>query len=493
MKRIYILLVTVAVSIAVSCDTEKSERDSLSNLILLESAKTYPVPEPCTAIPYEVPAPADAPLAVQGGQLKDALGRIVFLRGVNVAGDSKVPDFMPITGEEMLDPLPGWGFNTIRLLFTWEAFESTRCTYDVTYLDYYEQAVEWAEARGLYVLVDFHQDAYSRYSIGGCGEGFPEWAVTPEVRAAEPDNGESCSGWGVKMVLSLTHKKTWKDFHRDTYGARTRYLDMVEAVADRMSAHANVIGYELLNEPWGSDENLSAFFELVAAKIRGRHPNTILFVPPPAIVSSGMVDNTMEKPAFDNFVYSTHYYNGNVVLFGSWGGTSPAEPLNGMLGKAGTWGVPMVLSEFGGPATAGNIGGYIAAQYDWLDDNFVSGIQWCYTPGWTAEGKDGWNMEDFSIVDDTGALRANFTPRPWPRKLGGTPVSFDLNDDGLTLSWNNTVSGAATEVFLPVDYEDDKTLLWDLPGGAASSCIIGSQVLTCTVTGTGTAEVSLSR
>jgi hypothetical protein len=122
----------------------------------------------------------------------------------------------------------------------------------------------------------------------------------------------------------------------------------------------------------------------------------------------------------------------------------------------------------------------------------VSGIHWCYTPGWKPDTKDGWNMEDFSIVDNTVPLRANYTPRPYPRIISGAPVSFILDDDGFTLSWNNTIDGVATEVFLPVDYENDKILLHDL-GSATGDCSIASQTLSCTVNGAGVMQVSLSR
>ena len=493
MKKNVIISLLLVISIAVSCDTgQKDDSKSLTELLLLllqaDRTPVAPVPEPCPAASYGQPVYADAPLAADGDYFKDAQGRIVILRGVNVAGNSKVPDFMPITSGDMLDPLPGWGFNTIRLLFTWEALESTRCTYDADYLDYYEQVVIWARERGLYVLVDFHQDAYSRYSIGGCGEGFPEWAVTPAVDHATPDNGEACASWGVQMVFSRTHQKTWRDFHRDLYGVRTRYLDMVEAVAERMAKHDNVIGYELINEPWGSNDQLEEFFDLVAGRIRGRHPNAILFVPPKAIVSSGMAANTMAQPGFANFSYSPHYYDGMVALFKSWRGNDPGDSLQALLDKARSWGAPLVLSEFGAPAETENIAGYMAAQYDWLDDHFSSGIQWCYTPGWTGALKDGWNREDFSIVDDSGRLRANYTPRPYPRKIAGTPGVFTLTDTGFTLTWNATLPGAATEIFLPENYADDKTPSYNIPGG---DCTVAGQVLSCTGTGTGNASVNL--
>src|SRR4051795_5400850 len=98
-------------------------------------------------------------LHADGGFFRDATGGAVILRGVNVAGNAKVPPFRGITDEAQLDPLPGWGVNVLRLLFIWEAYEPSSGTYDEAYLADYLRVVRAAGARGLYVIVDFHQDA----------------------------------------------------------------------------------------------------------------------------------------------------------------------------------------------------------------------------------------------------------------------------------------------------------------------------------------------
>lgn len=448
--------------------------------------------ETCPQVSYGTPNPVAAPLLTDGGYFKDTQGRAVILRGVNVAGNSKVPPFTPITRGDMLDPLPAWGLNTIRLLFTWEAFEGTRCSHDENYLRYYEQVVEWAQDRGIYVIVDFHQDAFSRYSVDGCGNGFPAWAVTPEVDLKTPDNSEACSSWSLMMIVDPSFHKTWSHFHSNKYGALDRYLDMVEAVAERMSKHANVIGYELINEPWGTDAELFQLFEKIGARIRGRHPNTILFVPPHCLLSGGNLENNIAKPTFGNFAYSPHFYGDDVFTLEVWLGIDWSAAMAGMRTKAETWQVPMVLSEFGASSDVVNIVGYMESQYDWLDKYLISSMQWCYTPTWSSALKDGWNMENMSISDDSGQLKDNFTPRPYPQKIAGTPVRFERSDSGFTLSWNNNPRTGNTEVFLPADYADDKTLNLVLPSGVTGSCDILSQLLVCTVNGSGNVQVTLS-
>src|SRR6478609_6084238 len=166
-------------------------------------------------------------LHADGGFFRDTGGGAVLLRGVNVAGNAKVPPFRAITDEHRLDPLPGWGFDVVRLLFTWEAYEPSPGAYDDAYLAYYEGVVDAAAARGLYVVIDFHEDGFSRASIGGCGEGFPLWALPATVTPQTPDNGPNCANWGSRLLGDADLTKTWDAFYADTNGARTKYLAMV--------------------------------------------------------------------------------------------------------------------------------------------------------------------------------------------------------------------------------------------------------------------------
>jgi hypothetical protein len=48
-------------------------------------------------------------LHTDGCWFKDKQGRGVILCGVNVAGNSKIPPFIPFTDVSLLDPLKEWG------------------------------------------------------------------------------------------------------------------------------------------------------------------------------------------------------------------------------------------------------------------------------------------------------------------------------------------------------------------------------------------------
>ena len=71
-----------------------------------------------------------------------------------------------------IDDLVKWGFNFVRLGVMWEAVEDVRGQYNYTYLDEIEKLVNKLGAKGIYTMIDAHQDVAAR-SL--CGEGFPNF------------------------------------------------------------------------------------------------------------------------------------------------------------------------------------------------------------------------------------------------------------------------------------------------------------------------------
>jgi len=119
------------------------------------------------------------PIHTNLSYFKDTHGRYLFIHGVNVSGSAKFPaSFDPATGAPSYvgKPFPleeadrnfrilrELGFNTIRLVMTWEAIEHKGPgQYDEEYLDYIEQIVAKAREYGIYCLMDMHQDMFSRH------------------------------------------------------------------------------------------------------------------------------------------------------------------------------------------------------------------------------------------------------------------------------------------------------------------------------------------
>jgi endoglycosylceramidase len=427
---------------------------------------------------------------VEGGRFVDASGAVVVLRGVNVAGDAKVPPFRPCEDPAIFDPLPGFGFDSVRLLFTWEAFEPEPGVYDEGYLAYYVSAVRAATSRGLYVIVDFHQDAFSRFSLDGCGEGFPRWALDPAITPDEPDNGPACESWGVKMTQDEEMHGAFTSLWADVGGARTAYLAMLGAVAEALADEPGVLGYDLMNEPWGDEvTELAPFHQEAAAVVRAVSPEALIFVSPRALTSSGE-DTLLPPPAFEGAAYAPHFYDASVLLFGAWSGLEPEVPFARMTGKAAEWEVPLFVGELGAPAESEGALDYVDMLYRRLDEGFHSSAHWAYTPGWTPEGKDGWNQEDLSIVDDAGNLRPNFRPRPQPRRVAGEPGSFEVTHEParLVLTWQHDPDKGETTASVPATWLGGDAKLTS----SHASCALEGELLRCGAEAAGPASVELT-
>ena len=78
---------------------------------------------------------------------------------------------LSLTDKE-LDDLVKWGFNFVRLGVMWEAVERSPGQYNMTYLDEVENLIDRLGQRGIYTLVDMHQDILARKI---CGEGIPNF------------------------------------------------------------------------------------------------------------------------------------------------------------------------------------------------------------------------------------------------------------------------------------------------------------------------------
>ncbi len=439
------------------------------------------------------PAFAAGALTVNGRFFRDATGGTVILRGADVGGNSKVPPFKAIDPVSQLDPLPTWGMNVIRLLFTWEAYEGVKGTYDDSgYLAYYKSVVEAAGQRGIYVVVDFHQDAFSRYSLEGCGEGFPQWALPPSVTPATPDNGADCANWGQRQIGDADINASWDAFYSDANGVRTAYLAMITRVATALASEPAVIGYDLLNEPLGDEPTqIGPLYTDAVAAIRTADPNAIAFVSPNGVTSAGEATK-LPQPTFTNYCYSPHFYDPTVSLLKSWGGSDESIGFGAMIGTSTAWGVPLFLGEYGSPPDVDEVDGYMGAMATQLNAALASGAQWAYTPGWTPTAKDGWDTEDFSIVDNTGATRANFRPRPFPRRVAGTPLTLDVSDEmdpkqnGLQLSWTNDPAAGVTELFVPAAYFGGSV---SVDGDGDVKCKLVGDLASCTAKTAGTKNV----
>jgi endoglycosylceramidase len=113
-------------------------------------------------------------------QFIDEYGRVRIFHGVNVV--YKIPPYLPdltnfdpqnsLTNDD-LNNLHQWGFNVIRFYTSWMGVNpKSESDINQEYLSQLSTAIQMMEDKGIYALLDCHQDVFSRYF---CGEGAPDW------------------------------------------------------------------------------------------------------------------------------------------------------------------------------------------------------------------------------------------------------------------------------------------------------------------------------
>jgi endoglycosylceramidase len=89
-----------------------------------------------------------------GTSFVDAAGAVVVFHGVNVVNKSKKESYLGGVDSQMMAQIRNWGMNCIRLGIFWDAIEPKPGEINQDYLARVAQAVGWAKAEGIHVLLD---------------------------------------------------------------------------------------------------------------------------------------------------------------------------------------------------------------------------------------------------------------------------------------------------------------------------------------------------
>ena len=300
--------------------------------------------------------------AVRGAQpaIVDSQGRQVILRGVNVNSlgdyyrdDRRLPPVVAVSATDW-DSMAAHGFDVVRLLVSWSKLEPKPGRIDNRYLTRIHRTVDAAHRRGIYSVIDMHQDAWGKYiaspkhvecpagrepAIGW--DGAPKWATIT-------DGANTCTaGAREDSEAVLT---AWDSFYANRDGIQDHLVSVWGRIAREFRTDPAVAGYDLLNEPnhghhdaqaavasrWASYYAKS--IEAIRAAETGRHSfHHIVFF-------ETTVFGVPVLPGFttdENMVFAPHNYGESI-------GDIPIEGLFGYYaGLAKGYGTPMWTGEYG--------------------------------------------------------------------------------------------------------------------------------------------------
>jgi endoglycosylceramidase len=412
---------------------------------------------PCTSPDF-----AGTPLGVHCNQLVDGQGRSVLLHGVNarVNGvfdvsftDGRLPNEpIPVFTAEDAARIRALGFNALRLPIQWSAIEPTEDGgIDGAYLDTVASVTSLCNAAGLLVLLDFHQDAYSK-EIGEDGE--PLWAIAPPptellggpMGGTLPDGGSS-PDLGTRRNSAQVGAAFASFFDPDGgQTLRDRYTAMATQVAARFANDPAVFGFELFNEPLAGDDVEHALYAEMIPAMRAAAPTKLLLWEPDAI--RNVFDTApvgKGTPLGAGTVYSPHIYTDAFTGIETFTQGSLAKSNVNALSEAQSWGAPLVITEWGFGPTDPRFADYVGFEEDAQEEVLASSFFWV----WKEISQGNWGFFDDSDggLTERAAMEQALT-RPHVEATAGAllSIAYDATVPSLSVKFLGTSAVAAPNV-----------------------------------------------
>lgn len=457
---------------------------------------TVGVPEP-VGMPWLKATRGDRP------GIFDEFGRQVVLRGPNLnhlgdyfSSDPALPTNADLT-ETDWDQLDAQGVNVVRLVTTWSAWEPTRGSFDLAYLERVKDAVAAARDHGIYVVIDMHQDAWSKFVFTPRAETCPEgrhhqigWDGAPEW-ATFTDGKPTCTPASREESPAVI--QAWNNFYRNREGIRSELTALWGRIATEFATDSTVAGFDMLNEPGtgstveGTLVGLNAFYRETIAAIRAAERS----VGSAARGHMIMFETTVHGawPTYDlspdtNLVFAPHNYAESIgpqipglmgVLFGLLRLLGSLYKTPVWIGEYGFWGdnIAPRMEKFAALDDAGlGAGGAGGTWWQWEqecgDPHDVSGV---YPPdaAWVEKtiptcGRDG------------GSLHCS--DRPFPRAVPGRLISVRAECRGHLEVRGTSTDESTAEIWFPGPPGPPPSVTGDNSSSLTTTAVDGGWIIT---------------
>ena len=401
-------------------------------------------------------------LRIEQGRLVDQRRREVTLRGVNARArgifdvtfaDGRLPlEDIPVFDDGDAARMQGFGFNLLRLPLSWSALEPLRGAYDPAYLDRVAAIVDACARHGILVLLDFHQDAFSK-EIGE--DGAPRWVLDLLLGPGNyPYLGGPLTDLSARRLAPAT-LSAFRAFFSNDADIQDAYAAAATAVAMRFRHHPAVLGYEIMNEPLaavvpdGSAALLSFHVRVAQAIRRVDRRHSIAFEPD--TIRNLVNEAPLPAAPFPvrGAIYAPHIYT-DVFDGHDFSSGDPAELAPSMehaAEEAAAWGAPLLVGEYGIDPNAPNANRWISAELDLQDRERAHSTFWL----WEEISGGYWGLYDGE--SDQGGERIGRTTalsRTDARAVPGRVEEHVFDDQANTLRLRyHGRGGAPVELFVP--------------------------------------------
>ena len=421
------------------------------------------------------------PLRAVGPTLRDPQGRIVVLHGLFAVW--KQPPYVPAGADDPADPAhPSFtdadadairrlGLDGVRLAWFWQGLEPSPGRYSAAYLDALAAVQARLARRGVFTVLDSHQDQYGlRF---GDKPGFPDWATLSDgLPVAPAPSDPAFAAW--RFPLGYFHPATGRAFGHLYAGATAGGRDLRRAfgaawqvVARRFAGAPMVVGYDLVNEPFpgtagdavGYDQTcvaaagcpgydratLQPFETVLARAIRRVDPRRPVFYEPTIFFNGGIPNGFAAPPAdvrpaglsfHDQCPTRAQYaVTHDPALIARGHEVCPpidARTLDHAQATAARLGGPPLMTEVAATADS-DVQGLNCI----LEAADARGLGFTYGLSWSNPDKELRRLHAESLPGGAAPFKEQVLARVAPRAVAGTPLAygFDVRTGRFTLRY----------------------------------------------------------
>ena len=384
--------------------------------------------------------------------IADANGRALQFHGFNVKTAEPAAD----ATDELLALAASRGMDHVRIGWYWQFLEPEQDKFDESFVQQLVTVLDRAERHGMKVILDMHQDVYGE-AFGS--HGMPAWATRTDGLSFEPQESWLLEYLQPAVMAAFDNLYEDADLRQAQIDA---WLHVVGAVKD----HPALLGYDLLNEPFGllregydlfseaariEREQLTPMYQRLTDAISAVDPDHWVFIEPPNVASLGISTNLGEvrgpKVAFYPHMYdagietATYAPDGTIQLdptfFDKWG--------DAIVTYLDRHPMPMLIGEWGiaHPEILG-MDTFVERSLQTLD-----------------RVSSGWSMFQMCTGGGYCPFDSNGQPRPgigqifqpFAKAIAGAPTRSTWNGDARTLTLTLRSGGATgtTDIYLDAD------------------------------------------
>lgn len=382
--------------------------------------------------------------------IADAQGRAMQFHGFNIKTSSPAE----AVTEELLAANAARGMDHLRLGFFWQDLEPKQGQFDESFVDQLVTVLDRAEKYGILVIFDMHQDVYGEAFDS---KGIPAWATR--------DDGlpyEAQSNW-LLSYLQPAVQAAFEHLYEDA-DLRQAQIDAWLHVVERVKGHPALLGYDLLNEPFGKQrggediltaaprverEQLTPMFQRLTDAISDVDPDHWVFFEPPNLASLGIATSLGEVRGPKVAIYPHMYDSAIEAATYSPDGTIQLDPTffdkwaNAISGYVKKYPMPMLVGEWGlaHPEIKG-MDEFVARALQTLDRT---------TSGWSVFV--GCLGSGYCTLDESGHARPAIGQifQPYARAIAGRPIGTTWDGPARTLTVrfdDESRATGATQIYL---------------------------------------------